>query len=292
MEHAKTFNKNNFIFNTIVYILVIISVLVCIVPFLYIISQSLSSNSAILAQKVTIFPVDFNTETYQTVFRDAAMVYSLGYTVVLTAVFTVLGMIVTILAAYPLTKKRLKGRSFILLIFMITMYFSGGLIPDYMLVKNLYLLNNPWSLILPGLMSVYYMIIMKTFFQSIPDSLDEAAALDGCSDLGILLRIVLPLSMPAIATLSLFYAVGRWNGFMDALFYITKPNLYPIQLKLYQIISVSQQLDIQQEGMNADLTPEGLKAASVMFATIPILIVYPWLQKYFVSGIMIGAVKG
>jgi putative aldouronate transport system permease protein len=292
LAHAKAFNKSNFIFNAIVHTLVVISVIICIIPFLYIISESLSSNSAILAQKVTIYPIDFNIETYQTVFRDAKMVYSLGYTVVLTAVFTVLSMAVTILAAYPLTKKRLKGRSFILLIFMITMYFSGGLIPDYMLVKNLNLLNNPWSLILPGLMSVFNMIILKTFFQSIPDSLEEAASLDGCTDLGILAKIVLPLSMPAIATLSLFYAVGRWNGFMDALFYITKPNLYPIQLKLYQIISISQQLDIQQEGMNADLTPEGLKAASVMFATIPILIVYPWLQKYFVSGVMIGAVKG
>ena len=288
-----TVHMKNRIFDIIVFLLVLISVLTCIVPFLNIISMSLSSNRAVISQRVTIWPIEFNLQAYSTVFRDASMVYSLIYTVIMTLVSTVLSMAVTILAAYPLTRKRLRGRSFFLMLMLITMYFTGGLIPDYLLVKNLNLLNNVWSLILPGLMSVYNMIILKSFFQSMPASLEEAAALDGCNDLTILVRIVLPLSLPSIATLSLFYAVGRWNGFMDALFYITKPSLYPIQLKLYQIISISQQLDAQQEGTaGANITPEGLKAASVMFATVPILIVYPWLQKYFVSGVMIGAVKG
>lgn len=280
-------------FDVVVFILVLLSVLVCVVPFLYIISLSFSSNSAIVSQKVTLVPVDFNLKTYETVFSDRSMVYSLGYSVVLTFVYTVMSMAVTVLAAYPLTKKRLKGRSLFLGLIMFTMYFSGGLIPDYILVKNLNLLNSVWSLILPGLLSVYNMIILKSFFQSIPESLEEAASLDGCNEMGILVKIVLPLSLPSIATLSLFYAVGRWNGFMDALFYITKPSLYPIQLKLYQIINVSQSMETQMEGsIGQDVPPEGLKAASVMFATVPILLVYPWLQKYFVSGVMIGAVKG
>ncbi|HEY5560406.1 MAG TPA: carbohydrate ABC transporter permease [Clostridiaceae bacterium] len=282
------------IFDLIIILFTVSGVIVCLVPFLYIIAVSFSSNSAIVSQKITLFPIGFNLETYKTVFRDSAMLHSLFYTIVLTASFTVLSMVFTICAAYPLTKKRLKGRNFLLLIIVITMYFSGGLIPDYLLVKNMHLLDTSWSLILPGLVSVYNMIILKTFFTSLPDSLEESASIDGCTDIGILIKIVLPLSMPVIATLSLFYAVGRWNGFMDALFYISKPALYPIQLKLYQIISISQQLDIQQAegGRGAGIAPEALKAASVMFATIPILIVYPWLQKYFVSGVMIGAVKG
>lgn len=279
-------------FDTVVFILVLLSVLVCVIPFLYIISLSFSSNSAIVSQQVTLLPVGFNLTTYQTVFSDMSMVYSLGYSVVLTAVYTVMSMAITILAAYPLTKKRLKGRSLFLGLIMFTMYFSGGLIPDYILVKNLNMLNTVWSLILPGLLSVYNMIILKSFFQSIPESLEEAAELDGCTEIGILVRIVLPLSLPSIATLSLFYAVSRWNGFMDALFYITKPSLYPIQLKLYQLINVSQSMESQSENIGQNIPPEGLKAASVMFATVPILLVYPWLQKYFVSGVMIGAVKG
>ncbi len=268
--------------------------IICLVPFLYLIALSLSSNNAIISQKVALLPVGFTLETYKTILSDKNMIYTLGYTIVLTVLYTVVCMVLTICAAYPLTKKRLRGRNFILTVMVITMYFSGGIIPDYMLVKNLQLINTIWSLILPGAMSVFNMIILKTFFSSLPESLEESASIEGCSDLGILVRIVLPLSLPSIATLSLFYAVGRWNGFQDALFYITKKDLYPMQLKLYQIISANQQLDAQQgEGsVGAYIVPESLKAASVMFATVPILVVYPKLQKYFVDGVMTGAVKG
>jgi putative aldouronate transport system permease protein len=266
----------------------------CLVPFLYMIALSLSSNNAIISQKVSLWPVDFTLETYKTILSDVDMIYTLGYTIVLTILYTIICMFLTICAAYPLTKKRLKGRNFALTVLVITMYFSGGLIPSYILVKNLDLINSMWSLILPGAMSVFNMIILKTFFASLPESLEESASIDGCNELGILIRIVLPLSMPSIATLSLFYAVDRWNGFQDALFYITDKNLYPMQLKLYQIITANQQLDTQQgEGsVGAFIVPESLKAASVMFATVPILVVYPKLQKYFVEGVMTGAIKG
>ncbi|GAA3407754.1 carbohydrate ABC transporter permease [Paenibacillus hodogayensis] len=268
--------------------------LTCLVPFLYMIALSLSSNNAIISQKVSLWPVGFTFETYKTILSDVEMIYTLGYTIVLTIVYTVLCMFLTVCAAYPLTKKRLKGRNFLLTVMVITMYFSGGLIPNYLLVKNLDLMNTAWSLVLPGAMSVFNVIILKTFFASLPESLEESASIDGCSDLGILVRIVLPLSLPSIATLSLFYAVDRWNGFQDALFYITNKNLYPMQLKLYQIITANQQLDVQQgEGsVGAYIVPESLKAASVMFATVPILVVYPKLQKYFVDGVMTGAIKG
>ncbi len=280
----------NKIFDYVVALIVLIAVFVCLVPFLYIFSESLSSNRAIISQAVTVYPIDFNIEAYKVVFGDAGMLYSLFYTAVLTLAFVLVSMTVTILASYPLTKKRLKGRNAILLLMLVTMYFTGGLIPDYMLVKNLGLLNTPFALVLPGMMSVYYMIIMKSFFQNLPESLEEAAYLDGCNDLQILFKIVLPLSKPALATISLLYAVFRWNYFQDALFYITKQNLYTIQLKLYNVINITQQLP--GENANVNLPSEALKAASIVFGTVPILLVYPWLQKYFVSGIMIGAVKG
>lgn len=269
---------------------ILIAVIICLVPFLYILSESLSSNQAIISQAVTIYPIDINIEAYKVVFGDHSMIYSMFYTIILTLGFALLALTVTILAAYPLTKKRLKGRSAILLLMLITMYFSGGLIPDYLNIKNLHLLNTPWALILPGMMSVYNMIIMKSFFQSLPDSLLEAAHLDGCNELQILYKIVLPLSKPALATITLLYAVFRWNYFQDALFYITNEHLNTIQLKLYNVISLSQEL--VGENINVNLPSEALKAASIMFGTIPILLVYPWLQRYFVSGIMIGAVKG
>lgn len=287
--------KKRINFTDISIILFITAVsITCLVPFLYMIALSLSSNEAIISQKVALWPVGFTFETYKTILSDVEMIYTLGYTIVLTIIYTLVCMFLTICAAYPLTKQRLKGRSFILTILVFTMYFSGGLIPSYLLVKNLDLMNTMWSLILPGAMSVFNLIILKTFFSSLPESLEESASIDGCNELGILFQIVLPLSLPSIATLSLFYAVDRWNGFQDALFYITDKNLYPMQLKLYQIISANQQLDSQQgEGsMGAYIVPESLKAASVMFATVPILVVYPKLQKYFVDGVMTGAIKG
>lgn len=223
------------------------------------------------------------------------MTGALFFTIQLTIIYTVFSMFLTIAAAYPLTQKRLRGRKFFLLVIIFTMFFSGGIIPDYILMKNLKLINTIWALILPGLISGFNFIILKTFFSSIPESLVESARLDGCSDIGILTRIVLPLSIPVIATLSLFYAVAKWNSFQDALMYITDSRLYPLQLKLYQIVQNSLAVDIAiQEGSNTttNTLPESLRAASIMFATIPIVLVYPWLQKYFIKGVMIGAIKG
>lgn len=286
------YKYKNKIINYVIMLFTLIFVLICIIPFVSVIATSLSSNNAIISQRVTLWPVGFNLEAYKTVFTDNAMIESLFYTILITLIYTGLSLLLTICVAYPLTKKALKGRNIFLFIIIITMYFSGGIIPDYILVKNLNLLDTSGALILPGLISVYNMIILKSFFTSIPSSLMEAAEIDGCTDIGVLLKIVLPLSLPILATLSLFYAVWRWNNFQDALFYISKPSLYPIQLKLYQIISISQGADVTSaENIQNAVTPEALKAASVMFATIPILIVYPWLQKYFVSGVMIGAVK-
>lgn len=277
----------------VIVCIVSLVVILCIVPFLHIIAISLSSKHAILSNTVTLLPKGLSFEAYRIVFADSAMLRSLGFTIVLTVVFTILSMTLSICAAYPLTKQRLRGRSFILLMIIFTMLFSGGLIPNYLLVKELGLLNHMFSLILPGMISAFYLIILKTFFSNIPSSLEESAYLDGCSHFSILIRIIIPLSLPVLATLSLFYAVNRWNGFMDALFYITNSRMYPLQLKLYQVVMNSMVSDLTaQDVIQIEVISENLKAASIMFATVPILLVYPWLQRYFVSGVMLGAVKG
>ncbi|GMK43980.1 MULTISPECIES: carbohydrate ABC transporter permease [Paenibacillus] len=282
-------------FDVINTLAILLFVLICLAPFIHIIAISLSSSRAIMSGDVSIYPVEINWGAYKQVVTDMSMIRSLGFTILLTVLFTVFCMVMSIAAAYPLAKTKLKGRKVVMFIIIITMFFSGGIIPEYMLVRNLHLLDSIWALVLPGLISPFYLIILITFIQNIPDSLEESAEIDGSSYFRTLTSIIVPLSMPVIATLSLFYAVGRWNGFTDTLMYITSPELYPLQLKLYQLVQNNMVTDlIAAEGASGRqmLQPESLKAASVIFATVPILIVYPWLQRYFVNGVMLGAVKG
>jgi putative aldouronate transport system permease protein len=288
---AKAANR---VFDTVNIVLLVFFLLLSLAPFLHIVAISLSSNRPILSGEVTLFPIELNFQAYSRVLSDVSMLKSLGFTVFLTVLSTFICMVMTIAAAYPLTKTALKGRKIFMFMIVITMFFSGGIIPEYILVKQLHLLNSIWALILPMMINPFYLIILITFFQSIAKGLEESAELDGCGYFRILFQIIIPLSMPVLATLSLFYAVNRWNGFMDTLFYITDPNLYPLQLKLYQLIMNSMATDLMQMEGNqiVQIVPESLKAANIMFATVPILIVYPWLQKYFVSGIMVGSVKG
>lgn len=284
----------NRVFDTVNLTVLLIGTFISLAPFLHIAAISFSSAGPIQSGYVSLFPVEFNMEAYTKVFSDSSMIRSLGFTVMLTALFTVMCMLMTIAMGYPLSKRKLRGRKTVMFIVIITMFFSGGIIPEYILVRNLYLLDSIWALVLPGLINPFYLIILITFFNNIPESLEESAEIDGSSHFRTLISIFLPLSMPVIATLSLFYAVGRWNGFTDTLIYINSPELYPLQLKLYQLIQNNMITDLlQNEGAQMSRTvPESLKAASVIFATVPILIVYPWLQRYFVSGVMLGAVKG
>lgn len=294
-KRGSKFHKNRTTIGDILIMLIIgILSLTCIIPFIHIASRSISSDAAVLAKEVYLLPKGLNINAYRTIFEDGQMTHSMWYTIILTVIFTILGMFVTICAAYPLSKKRLKGRSFFSFIFMLTFLFSAGLIPEYLIIKRYNLLNNMWSLILPLIFSPYNMMIMKTYMQtSIPDSLEESAFLDGATDLQILWKIVLPLSKPIIATLSLFYAVGRWNAYADARYYITERALQPLQYLLSNmVLSSSSDAVSLAEGSQAMSTPEVLQAASIMFATLPIICVYPFVQKYFVTGTMIGAVKG
>lgn len=277
----------------IVIFLSVLATLICLIPMLNVASTSLSSELAIINRQVFIWPVDLDFEAYKGVLADKSMMRSLGLTVVLTAVSTTFSMIMTIFCAYPLSQKKFVGRRLFNTIVILTMYFYAGIIPDYLNIKRLGLLDNFWAMVLPMGISVFNMIIIKSFFQNLPDSMQESAEMDGATHWTILFKIYIPLSLPALATIALFYAVGRWNGFQDVRFYISSPNLYPIQFKLYQIISNLSSVESSMEGVaGPKIAKEGMKSASIMFATIPILMIYPWLQRYFVSGITLGAVKG
>jgi len=281
--------------DAIMMLILIILCATCVLPFIHLAVKSISSNSAVLAKQVFLWPKGINFDAYVSIFKDGGMVYSMGYSVMVTLIFTALGMLVCTCAAYPLSKKRLKGRGFFTFWLMFPMYFGAGLIPSYLLYRSLGIYDTMWVLILPLIYSPYNMLIMKTFYQSsIPDSLEESAFLDGATNFQILFKIVLPLSKPILATLSLFYAVGRWNAYADNMYYIKSEKLKMIQYKLYQMVSsaAESQSTSLSEAAQVTSTPEVLQGAAIMFVTIPIICVYPFLQKYFVKGVMIGAVKG
>lgn len=270
----------------------LVIVFACLLPMLHVLARSLSSTDALIRNQVTLWPKGFNFEAYRLVLTDAKYTWSLLWTVILTIIYTGVAMIMTILCAYPLTYEKLVGRRFINALILFTMYFNAGTIPMYLLLKDLGLLNKPAVLIVPNALSVFNMIIMRSFFYTIPTSLRESAEIDGASPLKILTRIYLPLSKPVLATLSLFYAVARWNGYSDALMFMNNRTYHPIQLLLYNILNSITSIEVAtQEGFTAPGLSETLKAATVMFATVPILLVYPWLQRYFIAGATLGAIK-
>lgn len=267
-------------------------ILVCLLPLLYVLARSLSSTEALIRNKVILWPVGLNFEAYKTVLSDMKYVWSLGWTAILTVICTILSLFMTTICAYPLIFDKLKGRSIFNTIIILTMYFNAGTIPFYLLLKDLDMINKPSVLIIPGCLSVFNMIIMRSFLYGIPESLRESAEIDGAGYIQILIKIYLPLSTPAIATIALFYAVGRWNGFSDALMFMNDRRFYPIQLLLYNILNNIMSVEFAtKEGFSSPGLSESLKAATVMFATVPILLVYPWLQKYFIAGATLGAVK-
>lgn len=293
-DGSRAIMKNN-LGDIIMILILLILCSTCILPFLHLLAKSISSNSFVLAKQVYLYPKGINLDAYVSIFRDGSMVYSMLYSVIVTLLFTLLGMICCICAAYPLSKKRLWGRNLFTFLLMFPMYFSAGLIPSYLLLKDLHLLDTVWVLILPLIYSPYNMLIMKTYYQSsIPESLEESAFLDGASNFQILVKVVLPLSKPILATLSLFYAVGRWNSYADNKFYIKTESLKLIQYKLYQMVASATEAQTQtlSEAAAVSSTPEVLQAAAIMFVTIPIICIYPFLQKYFVKGVMVGAIKG
>ncbi len=265
---------------------------ICLLPMINLLARSVSGTEYLIKHEVYLWPKGLNFNAYKTVLSDMKYIKAFVWTVLLTVICMLLSLTMTTLCAYPLIYEQLKGRRFINILITITMFFNAGTIPNYLLMQKLNLLDNPLVLIVPGCLSVYNMIIMRSFFYGIPDSLRESAQIDGASFIKIMTAIYIPLSKPVLATLALFYAVGRWNGYYDALMYMKNKDFYPLQLLLYNILNNINSVEVStQEGFSAPGLSESLKAAIVMFSTIPILCIYPFLQKYFIHGVTLGAVK-
>ena len=277
------------------WVIVVFCVLIaaiCLLPMINLLARSLSGSDFLIKHEVYLIPKGLNFEAYATVLKDPKYLKAFVWTVILTVICTFLSLAMTTLCAYPLIFPALKGRKVINAFITITMFFNAGTIPNYLLMQKLNLLDNPLVLIIPGCLSVYNMIIMRSFFYGIPESLRESAEIDGATYFTVLMKIYLPLSKPVLATLALFYAVGRWNGYSDALMYMKNKDFYPLQLLLYNILNNINQVEVStQEGFSTPGLQDSLKAAIVMFSTIPILCIYPFLQKYFIQGVTLGAVK-
>ncbi|OAS18723.1 carbohydrate ABC transporter permease [Paenibacillus oryzisoli] len=284
----------NYLFDGINAFLLILFALITVVPFIHVISSSFASVAEYNSRSFLLFPKDFSLKAYKYIFSTNALPKSLGITVLITVAGTLISLLFTTLFAYPLSRNRFHFRRIIMFLVVITMIFNGGMIPDYLVVKELGLLNSYWSLILPRAIIAFYLIIMINFFKNIPEELEESAKIDGCGDVRMLFRIVIPLSMPAIATLTLFYAVLQWNTYMQAILYINDTVKWPIQVLLRQIVMVSQAGFVEQGSVAGEsaIPPETVKMAVITVATTPILVVYPFLQKYFAKGALVGSVKG
>ncbi|ADL68507.1 binding-protein-dependent transport systems inner membrane component [Thermoanaerobacterium thermosaccharolyticum DSM 571] len=287
-------SKQYKIFKVVNTIIMIIVILVTLYPFWYLVSLSLSSEKYVYAGLVSIFPRGFTLKTYQVLLAEKEFWTSYKNTIIYTIVGTLISLFLSTLLAYPLSKKRLKGRGIILGFVVFTMFFSGGLIPTYLLVNALGMRNTIWGVVLPGAVSTFNVIVMKTFFEGIPTELEEAAQVDGMSTYGILLKIILPLSKPIMYVMALFYAVGVWNNWFGPFIYLDDNTKFPVALYLRNIIVGSQQTAVSSTSdvNNLAQISATVKSASVILTSIPIMMVYPFIQKYFVQGVMIGSLKG
>ncbi|GGO26618.1 sugar ABC transporter permease [Micromonospora parathelypteridis] len=275
--------------NTIVLIGVVI---VTLFPFLNIVARSLSEEAYIIAGKVTIVPRGFDLTAYKLLMSDAMFWTNYRNTVVYTVVATLISIVLTTCYAYVLSKPQLKGRGFLVGVALFTMFFSGGLIPNYVLVTSLGMKNTIWAVVIPNAISVFNLLVMKAFFESLPTELEEAAAVDGLNTYGILLRIVLPLSKAIIATMVLFYAVSFWNSWFTAFLYMDQQDLLPVTVYLRNLIAGATSAESAAADADKVQAAATLQAVTIVLTTLPILAVYPFVQRYFVSGVMLGAVKG
>ncbi|OXM82758.1 carbohydrate ABC transporter permease [Paenibacillus rigui] len=298
MEHS-TIKETNLdrLFTVVNYVILTLFLITILYPLVYIASASISSSEAVISGRVWLWPIEPTWMGYEAVFKHKLIVSGFMNSFYYTVAGTLINVVMTILAAYPLSRKDFYGKNTFMFLFVFTMMFTGGLIPSYLLVKDLGLLNTTWSMVLPGALGVWNMIITRTYFQTtIPDELLEASQLDGCNDFQFVWKIVLPLSGPIIAVITLFYAVGHWNSFFNALIYLKSQKLFPLQLVLRDIlvqndVDMNMLVDVQEAAKREGLR-ELLKYSLIIVATLPLMIVYPFVQKYFVKGIMIGSLKG
>ena len=274
------------------YLVLTLLVFACVYPFLNVLAYSFSGYNAVLSGKVTFYPIDFTISAYQQIIGKQQMWKAMSTTVFVTFMGTFAGLLLTTFAAYALSRDTLPGKKILLGLIIFTMYFNGGIIPTFLVVKQLGMYDSLTSLYLPQAMSVFNFIVMRTFFKQLPESLEEAARIDGASDIAVFFKIVIPLSVPIIATIALFYAVQYWNNYFDALLYIQDPDKYTLQLRLRSLLFADELNSGAASEADVQVMSQSLKMACVAVSTIPILVVYPWLQKYFVKGVMLGAVKG
>lgn len=288
--------KNDKIFYTVCYVIIALLSIAVLYPIIYVVSASMSSASALTAGKVWFWPVDFSLEGYKAVMKYKNVYIGYRNTVFYTVVGTLINVSMTMICAYPLSRKNLFGRGPIMFLFSFTMLFGGGMVPSYLLMKKLHFINTIWVMLIPGCMSVYNMIVARTFIQTnIPGELLESAQLDGCNDTVYFFKMVLPLSKAILAVLTLWYAVGHWNSYFNAFIYLTDKNLYPLQIFLRDILISSQisadlnDPEIAEKLRTIQMT---LKYAMIIVSTVPLYIFYPFAQKYFAKGVMVGSVKG
>ncbi|GGH86415.1 putative aldouronate transport system permease protein [Pullulanibacillus pueri] len=299
MTAKKSTIKDTFgdkVFLTVIYIFLILVILVILYPLIYIVSSSFSSPLAVSSGKVWLWPVHFSLEGYKAVFNNSQVIVGYANSLFYTFFGTLISVTLTVLFAYPLSRKSFFGRGPLMFFILFTMLFSGGLIPEYLIVKDLHMLDTRWAMLIPKAIAVWQVIIARTFFQtSIPDELVEASEMDGCSDLRFLMSIVIPLSKPIIAVLVLMYAVFQWNSYFDAMIYLKSESLFPLQVVLRNILIVNT---TSSAGMDAGKMMELKQLADLMkyslivVASIPVLIIYPFVQRHFMKGVMIGSIKG
>ncbi|NQX48016.1 carbohydrate ABC transporter permease [Paenibacillus tritici] len=283
-------------FDVIVYLLAAVIIVIVLYPLLFVVSASFSDPAKVLNGEVWLLPKGVTLEAYSNILHNDKIWTGYRNTLIYTVVGTSVNIMMTLLAAYPLSRPDLPGRKLLMLIVTLTMFFSGGLIPSYLLVKNLGMVDTMWALIIPGAISTYNLIVMRTYFESsIPWELQEAAHIDGCSNWRLLISIILPLSKPIIAVMVLFYAVGHWNSFFNALIYIRSEDRYPLQLVLREILMISQSAGADGGNVGLEdqiLLSESIKYAVIIVSSLPVLLMYPLVQKHFVKGVMIGSIKG
>lgn len=266
--------------------------LACLLPFINVIASSFASTQEIVAKKFILFPTTFSLDAYKYIFSTPTIFRGLGVSVGVTLVGTLVSMALTALMAYGLSRKYLLGRGTINFIVVFSMLFSGGMIPTFLVVKSVHLIDSYWSMIIPTAINAFNLIIMRNFFQALPDSLEESAKIDGCTDFGVFFKIMLPLSLPSVATISLFYGVAYWNTYMNAILYLNDSLKWPIQVLLRQIVIVSS--GMQGDNSVVDIVPpaQAIKMGVIVVATLPMLIAYPFVQRHFVKGALLGSVKG
>ena len=285
------------VFNIVNYLIVSLIAFTTILPFIYIIGASFATEYELATRPMFIIPRDVTLDAYRYIFSSNKILMAFGNSVFITVVGTLINLFFTVTMAYAVSKQRLRGRNFFLNLVIFSMFFSGGMIPSYIVIANILQLKDTyWSVLLPGAISAYNMMIVKNFFQGIPQELEESASIDGCNDIGILWKIVLPLSLPVLATFGLFYAVGHWNAYFGAMIYMSGArDKWPLQVLLREIIILANASagDLQNMDPNFVQPPEqSIKMAVIVVSTVPIMCVYPFLQKYFVKGVMVGALKG